>query len=219
MKRIADRWSLAGVCVLLFIGCISGQVHSASLTHYVKKYQQVRATPEQQKRVARYGNLIRHFSSIAYFKPGRKVNSSFLKALMLAESNATPKARSKKDARGLCQIMYPTALAAARDLLASKKAINFNYVSRERLRNLRPDDLYNPAINILLACYLISKYNYMFEGKLDLVVAAWNAGENSIVNARPPQYRETLDLIGKVNGYFVFFLKQRRSPPRYAYRN
>ena len=70
------------------------------------------------------------------------------------------------------------------------------------------DDLYDPAINILLACYLIAKYNNKFEGKLDLVVSAWNAGENSISDNRPPQYDETLNLIGKVNGFFICLLRE-----------
>jgi len=177
----------------------------ATLTQYVKKHRNIQVTHKQSQKIARYDYLIKYYSSIAYFKAGHKVNADFIRALMLAESNGDPKALSNKDARGLCQITFPTGKQAATEL--ARKNIRFKYVSRKRLLNLRPNDLYNPAINILLTCYLISKYNAQFEGKLDLVVAAWNAGENSITNNRPPQYKETLNLIGKVNGYFIHFMK------------
>jgi hypothetical protein len=42
-----------------------------------------------------------------------------------------------------------------------------------------------------------------------LVVSAWNAGRGAVKNGQPPAYDETLDLIGKVNAYFVLFLQQR----------
>jgi len=180
----------------------------AALNHYVKKYKAIQVSAEQEKRLARYDHLIRYFCSFSYFQPRHKVNPDFIRALILAESNANPRATSNKDARGLTQITYATGKLAATEL--ARKNIHFRYVSRKRLQNLRPADLYNPAINILLACYLIAKYNFQHKGRLDLVVSAWNAGEYSIVNGQPAQYRETLNHIGKVNGYFVYFLSKHR---------
>jgi len=115
---------------------------------------------------------------------------------------------SEKKALGLCRLLYPTAQVAARELLA--KGLRFEHVSVERLRRLQPEELFDPAVNILLACYLISKYNKAHNGSPDMVVAAWNAGQGSISNGKVPEYPETLDLIGKVNGYFLAFLKQGR---------
>jgi len=193
---------------------------AAPLNHYLKKYREIQASRDQLKRLARYDNLIRYFCSIAYIRPRHKVNEDFLRALILAESDARPRALSDKGARGLTQITWPTGKRAAQELLAGKRS--FRFVSRKRLENLQADDLYDPAVNILLACYLVAKYNYQFNGKLDLVVSAWNAGENSINNNRPAQYPETLNHIGKVNGYFIYFLrqkKQKRGRKRvYAYR-
>lgn len=187
-----------------------------SLDHYIRKYKEIKASPAQLKKLRQYDHLITYYANIAYFKPRHKVNADFMRALILAESNANPRAVSKKGARGLTQIMYATGKQAARELLAKK--ISFRHVSAATLHNLEPDDLHDPALNILLACYIISKYNATYGGKLDLVVSAWNAGENSIKNNKPPNYRETLDLIGKVNGYFVYFLYQGRDSYRYAYR-
>ena len=181
----------------------------AALHHYVKKYKAITVSVEQEKRLARYDHLIRYFCSFSYVQPRHKVNPNFLRALILAESNANPRARSNKNARGLTQITYATGKLAATEL--ARKNIRFRYVSKKRLQNLRPADLYNPAINILLACYLIAKYNHQNKGRLDLVVSAWNAGEYSIINEKPAQYRETLNHIGKVNGYFTYFMRKRRN--------
>lgn len=198
-------------CCYLLIFSLLCLIHTstanAALSKYVRKHRNISVTNQQATNVARFNHLIEYFSSFSYFKPQHKVNANFIRALMLAESNADPRATSNKDAKGLCQITFPTGKQAATEL--AQKNIHFRYVSKRRLLNLRPHDLYSPAINILLTCYLISKYNYTFQGKLDLVVAAWNAGEYSITNNRPPQYKETLNLIGKVNGYFIFFLKNK----------
>ncbi len=188
----------------------------ASLRTYVAKYRSISVSEQQLQRLSRYDHLIEYFSSFSFFQPRHKVNPDFIRALILAESDGDPTARSSKDARGLTQIIYPTGRQAARELL--QKNIRFRHVSRSQLQNLRPGDLYLPEVNILLACYLISKYNYTFQGKLDLVVSAWNAGENSIVGNQPAQYRETLNHIGKVNGYFLYFLKRRQGRMRLASR-
>ena len=216
-------------CVVLLAGIFSTDIFStgvfstggipraaaASLTSYVKKYRAIRVSPEQEKRLARYRCLIEYFAAFSYILPHHKVNPDFIRALILAESNGDAMARSNRDARGLTQIIYATGRQAAQELL--QKRIRFRYVSRRKLANLRPADLYNPAVNILLACYLIAKYNYQHQGKLDLVVSAWNAGEYSIVGNKPAQYKETLNHIGKVNGYFIYFLKEKNRR-RYAYR-
>lgn len=163
-----------------------------------------------------YNDYIYYFTNFSFFKPRHKVSPNFLKALILAESAAEPRALSNKNARGLTQILPETGKRAAKELYNRK--MEYTYVPRERLKNLQPDDLYDPATNILLACYLISKYNHDYNGQLELVVSAWNAGRNSITDElEPPNYKETLNLIGKINGYFIYLLdKGKRYGPDLA---
>jgi soluble lytic murein transglycosylase-like protein len=199
------------IFILSFLGIFLQPEFTASaegmdLSHYVRKYRQVEISSEQLDKLSPYNDLIEHFSSIAFFRPRHKVDPDFIRALILAESGADPQALSNKNAMGLSQILFETGKLAAREIHA--KELDYMYVSRQKLARLKPEDLYDPAINILLACYLIAKYNNKFEGKLDLVVSAWNAGENSINDNRPPQYDETLNLIGKVNGFFVCLLRE-----------
>ncbi len=80
------------------------------------------------------------------------------------------------------------------------------------LKNFKEEDLFDPATNILLTCYLISKYNFRYDGKLDLVISAWNAGENidSLKVGKPAPYSETHNLIGKVNGYYLYLLRLKK---------
>ena len=202
---------IAVVCLVL-----EATGSSAALHHYVQKYRHILPTQEQLDRLGRYDPYITYFTSFSYSQPGHKVNPDFIRALILAESDGYPDALSPEGARGVTQILYPTGKKAAREIAA--RADTLRFVTKKQLVNLKPNDLYNPAINILLACYLIAEYNAKFGGKLDLVVSAWNAGTHSIINNRPANYPETLNHIGKVNGYFLYFLRQRRASYRVVYR-
>ncbi len=208
------------IALILLTFCMHTAVSAAAqkkdMSHYVQKYRQLKVTDDQLNKLSEYDTLINHFSSVAYFRPRHKVNPDFMRALILAESAVDPRALSNKNARGLSQILYETGKIAAKEIAG--KNLKFQHVSREQLLDLQPDDLYDPAVNILLASYLVSKYNYKYKGKLELVIAAWNAGENSITDNCPPPYSETLNLIGKVNGYFTCLLKEKKKYRRYVQR-
>ena len=182
-----------------------GVAASGQLSSYIQKYRQVTLHDSVHQRLSDYDEMIEYFTSLHYFVPRHRVNADFLRALIIAESSVDQRATSPKDARGLTQIIYETGQRAARELIG--RQFPFRYVNMAKLKNLHPQDLYDPAINILIASFLISKYNHKYDGRLDLVVAAWNAGEGAIRNNQPPPYRETLDLIGKVNGYYLALLK------------
>lgn len=177
-----------------------------NLKPYLKKYLHTSIPADSLERISRYNYLIDYYSGLPYFRKSHKVNPDFIRALILAESSCDPGAVSEKDAVGLCQILFETGKRAALEL--SRTGYPFRYIDRYRLKNLRRKDLFDPAINILLTCYLIAKYNHKYNGRLELVLTAWNAGDNteSLDFGQPAPYPETCDLIGKVNGYFIFLL-------------
>jgi hypothetical protein len=181
----------------------------AEIREFVEKYHNTQIDHNNLKRIKQFDHLITYFTGFAYFKPNHIVSPEFVKALIIAESSADPKAKSSKDARGLGQITIGTAKEAALSLIQT--GVNFKYIDESQLKDLRPDNLYDPAINILLSCFLIAKYNYKYNGKIELVLTAWNAGENteSLKNNSPASYFETENLIGKVNGYYLYFLNNR----------
>lgn len=180
-----------------------------SLYGSVSKYRDSSIHRQNLEKIAQYDHLIRYFANFSYFRPKHTVSPDFVRALILAESGADPKAVSGKNALGLGQILFTTGEQAAQELAES--LTSFRYVPKQKLKNLQADDLFDPAVNILLTCYLVAKYNFKFDGRLDLVVSAWNAGEytESLSRKSHAPYPETEDLIGKVNAYYVYLLKTR----------
>jgi len=181
-----------------------------SLQNSVIKYQYSEVVQQDIAKLSQFDEYIRYFSGFSYFVPKHKVSADFIRALILAESGANPLARSEKNARGLGQILYSTGSQAGKELANS--LTSFRHVPKHKLNSLKEEDLFDPAVNILLTCYLIAKYNYRFNGRLDLVVSAWNAGENteSLSFGQHAPYKETEDLIGKINAYYIYLLKTRK---------
>jgi soluble lytic murein transglycosylase len=117
-------------------------------------------------------------------------------ALIRQESLFNPQARSISDARGLMQLLPSTA-----NRYAVTAGINGSAV-----------DLYDPNISIQLGTVYLHDLMGMFGGDIFKVVAAYNAGEHSVLkwNARYPGdndqwvenigFRETRDYVKKVLG-------------------
>ncbi|TKB10350.1 lytic transglycosylase domain-containing protein [Desulforhopalus sp. IMCC35007] len=210
MKKVQPR--IVFIFTLMFILQMSAPPVHSGLYESVRKYKDSEVSLDSIERLKRYDHLIRYFCNFSYFVPNHKVSADFVRALILAESSANHRAVSSKEAFGLGQILLTTGQEAGQVL--AKSRTNFRYVRKHKLKNLTRADLFDPAINILLTCYLIAKYNTKFDGKLDLVVSAWNAGENtqSLKNGRHAPYEETENLIGKVNAYYVYLLRNRVFP-------
>ena len=215
LKEENDQVAPLRVTILIPIIMITIQW---SLAHYavadirddIAKYSQVVIDETSLARLKKFEGMVTYFTSIPFFKSNELVSREFLNALILAESSANPQAISRDSARGLCQITYETAKIASQALIETQ--YDFLYIDENDLHQLEPDDLFKPEINILLSTYLLSKYNDEFDGRLDLVITAWNAGENnrSLKNNMPADYRETENLIGKVNGYYIFLLQKSK---------
>ena len=196
------------ICLIVFAG---SSANCIQLQRSLEKYKGTEVSGNAIKRLAPFDKSIGYYSQFTFFKPRHKVSPDFIRALILAESAAKPKAVSNKGAMGLGQIIYTTGKQAALEL--SKSRFHFRNISKTRLQNFKANDLFDPEMNILLTCYLISKYNYKFNGKLELVLTAWNAGENQeeLAEGQVASYRETHELIGKVNAYYIDLLRKRSS--------
>jgi len=209
MRTIAAR-----LCAVLLAGWLGLDAAMAQSRTQVRQYveRMARETPGAvvQQRLARYDALVRYMTSLSFTRPGVTVNPSFVRALISAESAAVPTAVSSKGAIGLMQIMPATARPAARALYAS--GYDFRLVDERRLENLSAEDLKTPAINVLIGCYLLDRYNQRFGNDLARTVGAWNAGPQAVDRYQgAPPYRETLELIGRVNAYYVYFSRQQRA--------
>ncbi len=107
----------------------------------------------------------------------RKFNldASLVSAVIKAESNYDPRARSRKGARGLMQLMPATAL---------------------RLGIARS---YDPAANIRGGVMYLKQLAERFLNKPELVLAAYNAGEDAVDQyGGIPPFRETVDYVRRI---------------------
>lgn len=104
------------------------------------------------------------------------VDRALLQAMIATESGFDPRAVSRKGAVGLMQLMPETA-------------------RRYGVRNP-----YDPADNIRGGAKYLRDLMQKFNNDLSLTLAAYNAGEDAIVQYgnRIPPYRETLDYVPRV---------------------
>jgi soluble lytic murein transglycosylase-like protein len=159
----------------------------------------------QMRRLQNLEPYIRYFSSLDYGIGYANVPADYIRALILVESGADRHAYSPKGARGVTQIIPSTAMRVVEDLASMGR--DFLFVDEGIFDSFQADDLYNPALNILIACYLTANYHLQYEGRTDLVVSAWNAGPGAVArygNA-PPPYPETRGAIRRIKYYMDFF--------------
>jgi len=154
-------------------------------------------SPEQMQRLRELDPYVRYFTSLSYGPQRARISRDFIRALILIESGANPEARSHMGARGVTQILPSTARAVLRELAGTR---DYLFVDEDVFTEFHPDLLDDPAVNILIACYLSATYHDMYDGRTDLVLAAWNAGPGAVARFgnQPPPYRETLKLIKRV---------------------
>ncbi|AVD35707.1 lytic transglycosylase domain-containing protein [Clostridioides difficile] len=89
------------------------------------------------------------------------LDENIVYSVIKAESKFNSSAVSKKEAKGLMQILDITRDWGAEEL------------------NLKNVDIFDPETNIRLGCWYLSKLYKEF-GKLDLVIAAYNGGSGNV---------------------------------------
>jgi soluble lytic murein transglycosylase len=94
----------------------------------------------------------------------KNVDPRFMLAIMKQESSFRPNAKSPAGARGLLQFVFDTAI---------------KYKDAAGYKNLQPDDLYNPSINIALGAEYIRFLKDEFDGLYEGIAASYNAGEDN----------------------------------------
>lgn len=108
------------------------------------------------------------------------VDHRLVKAIVKAESDFKPAARSIKGARGLMQLMPDTA------------------------RRMGVRDILEPQDNVEGGVKYLSMLLRMFNGQESLAVAAYNAGENAVLKyGTIPPYSETQTYVKKVLKYYA----------------
>lgn len=125
---------------------------------------------------AQYDRLI-HEAAAAH-----GISPALIKAVIKAESNFDPVAVSRKGAKGLMQIMP------------------------ENFSRLDIADPFNPRQNIMGGVRYVKILHRRYDGKLPLVLAAYNAGPNAVDQYKDiPPFPETQAYVEKVMKYYYAF--------------
>ena len=193
MKSTRKRRRALTASACLFAGVLSAAV--AAPAHASDAWRPSKA---QMRRLAELEPFIRYFTSFDYGKGNANISIAYIKALILTESGGDPAALSPFGARGVTQILPSTARTVLETLASMQR--DFRYIDESVFEKFEPDDLHDPALNILIACCLNATYQTMYGGRTDLMVSAWNAGPGAVAKYgnKPPPFAETRHLIRRV---------------------
>ncbi len=118
-----------------------------------------------------------------------QVESSLIKAIIMAESGYNPRAVSKRGAKGLMQLMPRTA------------------------ESLGVEDSFNPKHNINGGVKYLSQLVLKFNGDIKLALAAYNAGSKKVKKYQGvPPFKATHYYIKKVIDYQNIYKKLMKNP-------
>ena len=134
-----------------------------------------------QEDIERYANIIKT-ASRAY-----GVEASLVHAVISAESSYNQYAVSRTGAMGLMQLMPETA------------------------RRYGVQNMMDPTENIHGGVRYLRDLLAMFKGRVDLAIAAYNAGENAVIRHghKIPPYAETRHYVPKVLGFYRSFQSKK----------
>lgn len=130
--------------------------------------------------VARAFNNTAYDTIIEYHANAHGIDAALVKAVMKAESNFNPNAISHKGAQGLMQLMPETA------------------------RLMKVENPLDPNDNIGGGTRYLKYLRDTFEGDIDLMLAAYNAGPQRVREYKMsiPPYPETRTYVERVKSYY-----------------
>jgi soluble lytic murein transglycosylase-like protein len=119
------------------------------------------------------------------------IDYELLQALVATESGFDAQAVSPKGARGLMQLMPATAE---------------RYGVRGDARATQEHKLFDPRVNVAAGSRYLRDLIARFQGRIELALAAYNAGEGAVQRAgnRIPDYRETQNYVKTVLQLYAY---------------
>jgi soluble lytic murein transglycosylase-like protein len=134
---------------------------------------------ESPERFSRYDEHIRQAATLY------QIPEELVRAVIRVESDFDPRAVSPANARGLMQLIPETA------------------------ERMMVTDSFDPRQNIFGGVRYLRVLANLFNGDIQLTIAAYNAGEGAVIRyGGIPPYQETQDYVVKVLGYYRQYRSQ-----------
>jgi soluble lytic murein transglycosylase-like protein len=131
---------------------------------------------------ARYSRYDLHIREAAALY---QIPEELIRAVIMVESNYDPRAVSPANARGLMQLIPPTA------------------------ERMLVTDVFDPRQNIFGGVRYLRILANLFNGDLELTIAGYNAGENAVIrHGGIPPYAETQAYVTKVLAHYRHYRSQ-----------
>ncbi len=128
------------------------------------------------ERFTRYDSYIRQAATLY------QIPEELIRAVIKVESDYDPRAVSRANARGLMQLIPPTA------------------------ERMMVTDMFDPRQNIFGGTRYLRVLANTFNGNLELTIAGYNAGENAVIrHGGIPPYEETQNYVVKVLSYYRYY--------------
>ncbi len=128
------------------------------------------------ERYSRYDQHIREAATLY------QIPEELVRAVIKVESDFDPRAVSPANAHGLMQLIPPTA------------------------ERMMVTDIFDPRQNIYGGVRYLRVLANMFNGDIQLTVAAYNAGEGAVIrHGGIPPYPETQDYVRRVLGFYRYY--------------
>lgn len=128
------------------------------------------------ERFTRYDTWIRQAATLY------QIPEELVRAVIKVESDYDPRAVSQANARGLMQLVPETA------------------------ERMMVSDVFDPRQNIFGGVRYLRVLANLFNGDLELTIAAYNAGENAVIRSGGiPPYAETVDYVARVVTWYRYY--------------
>jgi len=144
-----------------------------------RKAQVFMPSDDSAERFSRYDEYIRQAATLY------QIPEELVRAVIRVESDFDPRAVSPANARGLMQLIPETA------------------------ERMMVTDSFDPRQNIFGGVRYLRVLANLFNGDIQLTIAAYNAGEGAVIRyGGIPPYQETQDYVVKVLGYYRQYRSQ-----------
>lgn len=153
------------------------------------------------QRLVNHPNIAKYEPAIRAAALRHGLDPQLVKALIAVESGFEPTAVSEKGAIGLMQIIPATGERYG--------------VKADRKKSVEAK-LLDPVLNLEIGTRYLSDLRKMFVDRPELVLAAYNAGENAVIRNRNsiPPYPETVAYVKLVDQFQAFYGPPPRAKPK-----